>query len=88
MATRSLFTLDDVLGELDRNEEYEDDSEDDFDGYVEMDEIEGANVGANVEINNDSSECPVTINWNRAARLKIVQRNFITVTHIFIKTVH
>ena len=53
MATRPVFTLDDVLVELDGNEEYEDDSDDDFDGYVEMNENEGeqgAHVGANVEI--------------------------------------
>ena len=53
MATRPVFTVDDVLREIDGNEEYEDDSEDEFDGYVEMDEIEdewGAHVNANIEI--------------------------------------
>ena len=36
-----------------RNEEYVDDSDDEIDGYVEMDEIEdeqGAHAGANIEI--------------------------------------
>ena len=40
MGARPVFTLDDVLREIDGNEEYVDDSEDEFDGYVEMDEIE------------------------------------------------
>lgn len=60
MATRPMFTIDDVLGELDGNADFEDDSEDDFEGYVHIDdesdyrregeqEVHG-NVGANVEI--------------------------------------
>ena len=39
MATRANLTVDDVIGELDRDE-YESDSEDDFDGYVDTTERE------------------------------------------------
>ena len=42
MATRANLTVDDVLGELDRDE-YESDSEDDFDGYVDTTEREQHN---------------------------------------------
>ena len=65
MATRANLTVDDVLGELDRDE-YESDSEDDFDGYVDTTEreqhapaveepiLEHMDVGANVEIASES----------------------------------
>ena len=57
MATRQVFTIDEVLGELDGSAEFEGDSDDDFDGYVDMDDECGnddsgqsVHVGANVEI--------------------------------------
>ena len=65
MATRANLTVDDVLDELDRDE-YESDSEDDFDGYVDTTEreqhdnvveepiLEHMDVGANVENASES----------------------------------
>ena len=50
MASRQLLTVEDVLGELDA--ENEGGSEDDFDGYVDIDDEMGEeheNVGANVK---------------------------------------
>ena len=37
MAARDVFTLDDVMNELDADELFEDESEDDFDGYLDAD---------------------------------------------------
>ena len=61
MATNAVLTVDDVLGELDG--EYEGDSEDDFEGYVYMEdglaeEETGDNldVGANVELGGGTNE--------------------------------
>ena len=57
MASRSLLTVEDVLGELDA--ENEGDSEDDFDGYMDIDDEMGEeheNVGANVEIGEAGME--------------------------------
>ena len=68
MATRATLSVDDVLDELDGNAEYESDSEDDFDGYVDTRERteevqpeveeqmeEEMDVGANVEVGSQSS---------------------------------
>ena len=57
MASRSLLTVEDVPGELDA--ENEGDSEDDFDGYMDIDDEMGEeheNVGANVEIGEAGME--------------------------------
>ena len=61
MATRATLSVADVLGELD-DAEYESDSEDDFDGYVDTREttetVEPAvmmDVGANVEVGSQRS---------------------------------
>ena len=37
MAARDVFTLDDVMNELDADDLFEDESEDDFDGYLDAD---------------------------------------------------
>ena len=56
MATRGVFTIEEVLGELDDGAEFEGESDDDFDGYVGTDDEyddereESVHVGANVEI--------------------------------------
>ena len=60
MTNRQLFTINEVLGELDGSAEVEEESNDDFEGYVDMDDDrinreekeQGVhdNVGANVEI--------------------------------------
>ena len=54
MATRANLTVNDVLNELDGNAEYEGDSEDDFDGYVDTvtgdREEEPVEVSANEEV--------------------------------------
>lgn len=66
MATRKNLTVSDVLGELDENEYGESDSEDDFDGYVDMRDseqgeppleepvVEQMDVGANVDVSSES----------------------------------
>ena len=60
MTNRQLFTINEVLGELDGSAEVEEESDDDFEGYVDIDDDrinreereQGVhdNVGANVEI--------------------------------------
>ena len=64
MATREYLTVSDVLGELDEHEYGESDSEDDFDGYVDMRDseqgelpleepvVEQMDVGANVDVSS------------------------------------
>ena len=37
MVARDVFTLDDVMNELDADDLFEDESEDDFDGYLDTD---------------------------------------------------
>ena len=61
MATRQVFTIDDVIGELDENADYEDDSDDAFEGYVDEDESDGVQgLEANVEVSEAEMDIVTT----------------------------